>query len=337
MRPKIHLYACAIVLVFATTWTRAITPAERLTHAAEMNSLDDASMEPWYLKLSFQLFDEKGAPTEKGVIEEWWKSPSQHKTVYTSPSYTSMEIQTADGTYRSKGTSSPPYLLNLALQQVIHPIPQEDIADAKPDQHQQAFGKVALDCITLSQPIKNIPYPPLGLFPTYCFDSGRDDLRLLYNLGSELTTRNNQGKFRERYVSLDQVTTVNSVTAVTAHIEELRTATMAESEFVPPDVEKIDMTTVKVGAGVMAGMILTKLNPIYPVRARQNRISGRVVIAVKIGRDGRIHSMKLVSAPDADLAIAALTAVRQWIYKPYLLNGEPVEVDTMITVNFDIG
>lgn len=56
-----------------------------------------------------------------------------------------------------------------------------------------------------------------------------------------------------------------------------------------------------------------------------------------IGQDGHIHSLKLVKLVDSDLAIAALTAVRNWTYKPYLPNGKAVEVDATITVNFNFG
>ena len=76
--------------------------SDRLHHAEELNRIDDPSLSPWYLKVSFQLFDAKGKPAEQGTIEEWWHSPSSYKTVYTSPSYTATEIETPDGLYRTK-------------------------------------------------------------------------------------------------------------------------------------------------------------------------------------------------------------------------------------------
>jgi hypothetical protein len=130
----------AIVLIAITNFLSAEdaeSPADSMRRAAELNSLDAASMEPWHLKISFQLFDAKGEAAETGTVEEWWKSPSLHKTVYTSPSYTSTEVQTADGLYRSKDASSPPDLLSLILQQVVHPISEKEIADAKPDLRKQ--------------------------------------------------------------------------------------------------------------------------------------------------------------------------------------------------------
>ena len=136
------------------------TLTDRLHRAASSSSLDDISLKPWHLKLSFQLFDSKGHPTEQGTIEEWWKSPALHKTVYTSPSYTSTEIQTHDGLFRSKGSSSAPYLLDLVLQQIVHPMPEEkDITNAKPDMRKETISKLPMDCIMLSQEIKRVPYP----------------------------------------------------------------------------------------------------------------------------------------------------------------------------------
>jgi len=69
--------------------------------------------------------------------------------------------------------------------------------------------------------------------------------------------------------------------------------------------------------------------------ARQARIQGTVVLQAVIGKDGSIQNLKVVSGHPM-LAPAALEAVKQWRYKPYFLNGEPVEVDTTINVNFTL-
>ena len=63
-------------------------------------------------------------------------------------------------------------------------------------------------------------------------------------------------------------------------------------------------------------------------------MTGTVVLHAIIGRDGHIHTLRVVATPDVDLATAALAAVRTWTYRPYLLNGEPVEIDTTVIVNF---
>ena len=92
---------------------------------------------------------------------------------------------------------------------------------------------------------------------------------------------------------------------------------------------------VRVSAGVTSGLLVRKVNPVYPPLARQARISGTVVLRAVIGKDGSIQNLSLVSGHPM-LAPAAIDAVKQWKYKPYLLNGEPVEVDTEIQVNFTL-
>ena len=92
---------------------------------------------------------------------------------------------------------------------------------------------------------------------------------------------------------------------------------------------------VRVSAGVTSGLLIRKVNPIYPPLARQARISGTVILRAVISKDGSIENLSLVSGHPM-LAPAAIDAVRQWKYKPYLLNGEPVEVDTEVQVNFTL-
>jgi TonB family protein len=310
---------------------------ERLNRAITLNSIDDPQLKPWHLKLSFQLYDTKGNSTEKGVIEKWWGGPSMEKTVYTSPSYTSTEIRTKDGLYRSKGASSVPSLLELVLRQVVHPMPNErDLADSKPDLRKETLGKIPMDCIMLTQQIKNVAYAPLGLFPTYCFDHDKDSLRVSYDFGSQLIERNRVGTFQQRSVVIDQTTLQGSGTVVRAHVDALESIVPNESEFAPSaELEEVNSDQAIVASGAMAGLKIGGVPPSYPETSRKNHVSGSVILKAQIGTDGHIHSLKVISTPDADLAIASLAAVRQWIYKPYLLNGEPVKVDTQITVNFN--
>ena len=92
---------------------------------------------------------------------------------------------------------------------------------------------------------------------------------------------------------------------------------------------------VRVSQGVSEGLLVHQVKPAYPPLARQARIQGQVVLQAAIGKDGSIQNLRLVSGHPM-LAPAAIEAVKQWKYKPYFLNGEPVEVDTQITVNFTL-
>jgi periplasmic protein TonB len=77
------------------------------------------------------------------------------------------------------------------------------------------------------------------------------------------------------------------------------------------------------------------VTPIYPPEAKANRVQGSVRFTVVIGKDGRVQSVTLVYG-DPVLAQAAKEAVQQWVYKPTLLNGDPVEVMTQVDVNFTL-
>ena len=92
---------------------------------------------------------------------------------------------------------------------------------------------------------------------------------------------------------------------------------------------------VRVASGVAQGNLIHDVRPPYPPLARQSRIQGTVVLQAVIGKDGTIQNLRIVSGHPM-LAQAAIDAVKQWRYKPYYLNGEPVNVDTTINVNFTL-
>jgi protein TonB len=92
---------------------------------------------------------------------------------------------------------------------------------------------------------------------------------------------------------------------------------------------------LRISQGMSQGMLLKQVQPIYPPQARQMRLEGAVQLQASIGKDGSITNLKQLSG-DAVLGRAAIDAVRQWKYKPYSLNGEPVEVQTQVTVNFKL-
>jgi protein TonB len=90
---------------------------------------------------------------------------------------------------------------------------------------------------------------------------------------------------------------------------------------------------VRISQGVTSGLLIHKVEPAYPPIAKTARIQGQVVLNAIISGAGDIENITLISGHPT-LVPAAIEAVRQWHYHPYLLNGEPVEVETTITVNF---
>ena len=92
---------------------------------------------------------------------------------------------------------------------------------------------------------------------------------------------------------------------------------------------------VRVSLGVSQGLLIKKVQPNYPPLARQARIQGTVLLQAEISKDGAIENLRLISGHPM-LAPAAIEAVKQWRYKPYMLNGDPVAVETQVQVNFTL-
>ena len=92
---------------------------------------------------------------------------------------------------------------------------------------------------------------------------------------------------------------------------------------------------VRVSSGVSTGLLIKKVTPNYPALAKQARIQGHVLLQAEISKDGTIQNLQLISGHPM-LAPAAIEAVKQWRYKPYLLNGEPVAVETQVDVVFSL-
>lgn len=116
---------------------------------------------------------------------------------------------------------------------------------------------------------------------------------------------------------------------------------LAQEEAPPPNFATTDPTfkptlqTLSVSQGVSQGLLIKKVPPSYPQSALHMRVEGKVELVATISKTGEISKVKVVSG-DSQLTKAASDAVKQWKYKPYLLNGEPVEIQTQVTVVFKL-
>ena len=109
--------------------------------------------------------------------------------------------------------------------------------------------------------------------------------------------------------------------------------TPAAQEQAPP--KPAAPTRVRVSKGVMQGLLVKRVQPKYPEEAREDRIQGTVVLHALISKEGDVIGLWAVSG-DPLLVKAAIKVVKQWKYKPYLLNGQAVEVYTEVLVNFTL-
>lgn len=102
-----------------------------------------------------------------------------------------------------------------------------------------------------------------------------------------------------------------------------------------PVIVRVPVGPRLISSGVAVGMLIHQVLPHYPPIALTARMEGTVVLQAAISKSGTIENLRVVSGP-ATLQQAALDAVKQWQYRPYLLNGEPVEVETTVNVDFKL-
>ena len=119
--------------------------------------------------------------------------------------------------------------------------------------------------------------------------------------------------------------TAGSALALRIGVDQKDSADQALSKGIPNSVP----------AKVMQDQLITKVPPVYPPDAKKARIQGKVILEAVIGKEGHVENLKVISGPNK-LQQSSLDAVRQWVYKPYLVNGNPVEVTTQITVVYSL-
>jgi TonB family protein len=102
-----------------------------------------------------------------------------------------------------------------------------------------------------------------------------------------------------------------------------------------PGAEPSKPERIKVGSNVQAAMVLSRVTPVYPELAKSARVEGVVHLAVILAKDGTVQEIHSLGGP-ALLIMSAMDAVKQWVYRPTLLNGQPVQVETTVDVNFTL-
>jgi len=308
----------------------------------------DPALKPWHFKASYQLYDEKGNPSETGTYEYWWASPKVYRSSWTRPGATHSDWHTADGQHFHEVTGERIKYFEYRLQAaLLSPLP--DSGDMDPEKFRlerelTSHGKEKNPCIMVI-PIMpqhgQIQAVPMGLFPTYCFESDLPALRVSFSFGTITTAFDHIVKVQNKYLSKELAFYEGKRKILTAKVDEITYLNPANPALIPPpranNVRVLKVDRVPLEPAVAQGFLARKHTPIYPQDAKDAHVSGKVVLRAIIGTDGGIHELHVVSTPWPSLTSSALWAVSQWEYKPYLLNGEPVEVETTINVIYTLG
>jgi TonB family protein len=318
-------------------------PAEFLKLAAQKNGLGGADLRPWHIKVTYQTYDDHGKPAEQGVFEDWWAAPKQYKMTFSRNSFhrTTYVSKSGNTDIGDRDLPFPEYLLTRVL---ISPI-EEDMyrEDSKLRSFTKRFGKVDLHCIQEIPAGLKADHPPAEdpVFPTVCFEPSAPMLRISGSFGEGSLVIEKVAALDERYLPEDATVYDNGMPVLSFHLDQGEsTASWDPSIFQPPASASANNAagsdTVTLNAAVVSGTKIAGQPPSYPLPDKIQRVQGTVVLKALIGTDGRIRRLRVVSAPDDQLAISAMTAVKTWRYRPYLLAGLPVNVETQLNIVYHL-
>jgi TonB family protein len=325
-------------------------PAEILEAAAQLYNFSSPTLKPWHMKVSYQLYDEESKPTVRGSYEYWWAAPDTYRSSWARPDSSGQPTGHTDwhvnGKHFRAGTGPSLSFFERKLQSdLLTPLPRPEDLDmdkVRLEKQEQKFGNTKAPCVMLIRKMPLLGRPqvvPLGEFPTFCFDPAHPVLIAYYAFGSTTVGYNKvsrvQGMMLARDLSVYEgkrkvlTATVDSVSGLAAAAPELTPSAEAVPERTPEKVE--------ISSGLATGYLVKQVRPQYPQEDKDNRVSGKVVLRALIGRDGHVHDLSVVEGPSPTLIGAAMVAVSQWEYKPYILNGEPIDVTTTVNVIFHLG
>jgi len=314
---------------------------------SQSNGLRGDNLQPWHIRATWQTLDEQKQVADHGTFEEWWAGDKKNRSDWKSDTVDRTFYATDKGTFLVKRKDATTWQYAAVQRLLTNPI---NVANG-PNGMKEAFsvadlnqGNVPLHCVFEDQLWANgNPVVVMGadhktrpVEVRVCISGNLPAARSQLMFDGGQTVFNDIVRFQGQYLAkkIRSVGAGGVETGITVElIEPLKT--VADADFTPPSDATLvpEGKTITVSPSVMAGARIGGRNPVYPEPAKSQRIQGVVVLQAVIRTDGTIGDLGVRSGPP-ELQQAALDAVKTWRYKPYQLNGCPVEIETQINVVF---
>jgi hypothetical protein len=305
-----------------------------------VNGLDAAGLKPWHMAVEYDVFDDDGDNVSDGRYEEFWVGPKQYRIIYTSKDFTQTDVATDHGLYRSGNQAWPGELQTRVRDEFVRPMFREmNIVYGKPGKSSRDFGQTKLPCVqfrrTEASPF--IVISPYGS-PAFCFEP--NSLMLRYTKGgtSPITVGNEIlyqkiVRFQNHYVASEV-----QVMRVGKKFLEMRLQTLESI----PDAGSVDFTPaqnatlvgdkITIDSKVMLlDYLLHMENPKYPQAPGK---SGTASIKVVVRKDGHVANVQFVDGPP-EMRKPLEKALPKFAYRPFVVMGEPVEVETTESFQYE--
>jgi hypothetical protein len=304
---------------------------DQLSAAYTANALTAEGKAPFHIKISFQLFDLNGKESETGTIEEWWVSPSVSRLVVTSPSLT---YTVPNEGHQEAMSNRENFLVQRLLEEASHPFP--DLSSSKQPVNiiSRTFSGVQLSCYvptrldTSGRPIQT---------DNYCVDPKTSALLVRVEPDISLVVRDSPGVFHQTNVALALSISYLDKPAIAGKVVALQSFDAARSDLAMTKSEPSTRRPSYNSPGITAGKLTYEAMPQRSVMAASSHAKGTVILHAIISKQGTVQELFPLATSNATFTDLVMDAVKLWTYKPYLSNGEPTDVESIIsfTLGYD--
>lgn len=326
-------------------------PNAAMALATRVNGLGSPDMKPWHLKARYQTFDVDGKPKDQGVFEEWWAGAQKYKVSYSGRGFNQVEYRNGDKKWITGDPGLVPVQELMIEQYLMQPLPDASVLQKQAfHRFDRKLGANVFRCLqpgSFAAGVKGLPGTPqidenvyvgAGAGPVEgvsaaCFDPKAAMVRVeIVERGDLCVLFDNVLQVKGHYVA-EQIWVKNGDLPI-LHVS------LAGLDF-PPEIRDAEIAPpasavavpVEQPAGLLRGRKVGGRDVGYPTGAMRKRVQGTVMLEATITKAGAIENLRVISGP-SELQKPAYDAVKTWKYKPWVLNGEPVEMRMMVDVAF---
>jgi len=302
-----------------------------------------ATMKPLHVKGTYQLYDESGNAAQQGSYEYWRESAKVYRSSWNRTDATRTEWHTIDGKTVYKATGDRLFYFEHELETLLFsPVPDPaklDLAGVELKRGQLEMGKIKLPCAEIKARMRsNGTTPILPGMPTenYCFDPSLPVLRVEHLFNSVYVEFNKLTKTQNRILA-QEITITDGRHKLLVFDVGMTDLLPNESAVLIPPADATPFAVEERPSSPSQGLLTKKVFPVYPPAAKGSHVSGVVILDTMIGKDGRVKDIRVLETPSPLLTSASKDAVAQWQYAPFIVDGQPQEVNTIINVFFSLG
>ncbi len=292
-----------------------------LTQESTANGLSAADVHPWHIVIAYDQFDGDGDNFNSGILEEFWAGPKKFRRSYKSNNLNQTDFGTDHGLFRAGDQRWPNRAEIQIRSEVVDPFSYaRSLQGVQASSVERKFGRYTLNCFVMKNGAGGISIPV-----QYCFEGDSTLLRYARGFGWFQTTYNDVTSFEGRNVGMDVEVTDGGKPFLKLHVKVLEALTQSDDKDFLPPTDAVSLSGRRV-TGVVVKPIKQPF-PEWPPSLRQEHF--KVELQIVIGKDGHVFDAHAVAGPSNAFKAAEATA-RKWVFQPYLVLDEPVEVESKI-------